>query len=108
MVHIRNLLFMFVVKNDMKKIIVILAVVMASCSKQNLYNIPNVITPNGDGVNDTWVIPFENVDVSIYDLNYNLVYHSSNYQQDFEGFGVNASYYYSIKNKVSGVIKVLK
>ena len=38
MIHIRNLLFMFVVKKDMKKIIVILAVVMASCSKQN--NLP--------------------------------------------------------------------
>ena len=38
MIHIWNLLFMFVVKNDMKKIIVILAVVMASCSKQN--NLP--------------------------------------------------------------------
>lgn len=93
----------------MKKTILILSVLFfLSCKKENLYNIPNVITPNGDGVNDTWVIPFENVDVSIYDLNYNLVYHSSNYQQDFEGFGVNASYYYSIKNKVSGVIKVLK
>ncbi len=93
----------------MKKTILILSVLFfLSCKKENLYNIPNVITPNGDGLNDTWVIPFENVDVSIYDLNYNLVYHSSNYQQDFEGFGVNASYYYSIKNKVSGVIKVLK
>ena len=93
----------------MKKTILILSVLFfLSCKKENLYNIQNVITPNGDGINDTWVIPFENVDVSIYDLNYNLVYHSSNYQQDFEGFGVNASYYYSIKNKVSGVIKVLK
>ena len=37
MVHIRNLLFMFVVKKDMKKIIVILAVIMASCTKDDCY-----------------------------------------------------------------------
>ena len=111
MVHIRNLLFMFVVKNDMKKIIVILAVVMASCTKQNLYNIPNVITPNGDGVNDTWVIPFENAKVLIYNRAGATVFQSDNYQQDFSGLGYTEPYYYTIifnGEKIRGSFTVLK
>lgn len=111
MIHIRNLLFMFVVKNDMKKIIVILAVVMASCTKQNLYNIPNVITPNGDGVNDTWVIPFENAKVLIYNRAGATVFKSDNYQQDFAGLGYTEPYYYTIifnGEKIRGSFTVLK
>ena len=111
MVHIRNLLFMFVVKKDMKKIIVILAFVMASCSKQNLYNIPNVITPNGDGVNDTWVIPFENAKVLIYNRAGATVFKSDNYQQDFVGLGYTEPYYYTIifnGEKIRGSFTVLK
>ena len=107
MVHIRNLLFMFVVKNDMKKIIVILAVVMASCTKQNLYNIPNVITPNGDGVNDTWVIPFENAKVLIYNRAGATVFQSDKYQQDFAGLGYYGTLYYTINNSINGYITVI-
>ena len=107
MVHIRNLLFMFVVKKDMKKIIVILAFVMASCSKQNLYNIPNVITPNGDGVNDTWVIPFENAKVLIYNRAGATVFQSDNYQQDFSGLGYYGTHYFTINNSINGYITVI-
>ena len=107
MVHIRNLLFMFVVKKDMKKIIVILAFVMASCSKQNLYNIPNVITPNGDGVNDTWVIPFENAKVLIYNRAGATVFQSDNYQQDFSGLGYYGTLYFTINNSINGYITVI-
>lgn len=107
MVHIRNLLFMFVVKNDMKNIIVILAVVMASCTKQNLYNIPNVITPNGDGLNDTWVIPFENAKVLIYNRAGATVFQSDNYQQDFSGLGYYGTLYYTINNSINGYITVI-
>ena len=107
MIHIWNLLFMFVVKNDMKKIIVILAVVMASCTKQNLYNIPNVITPNGDGVNDTWVIPFENAKVLIYNRAGATVFQSDNYQQDFTGLGYYGTLYYTINNSINGYITVI-
>ena len=107
MVHIRNLLFMFVVKNDMKNIIVILAVVMASCTKQNLYNIPNVITPNGDGLNDTWVIPFENAKVLIYNRAGATVFKSDNYQQDFSGLGYYGTLYFTINNSINGYITVI-
>lgn len=51
--------------------------------------IPNAITPNGDGTNDKWVISYENcvrrVSVSVYNRYGNLVYHSDDYQNDWEG-----------------------
>lgn len=80
----------------MKKIIIILAVLIASCKKENLYNIPNAITPNGDGVNDTWVIPFENAKVLIFNRAGSTVFQSDNYNQNFSGFGYTEPYYYTI------------
>ena len=92
----------------MKKTILILSVLFfLSCKKENVYVVTNPVTPNGDGIDDTWVIPFDNAEVSIYDLNFNLVYHSTNYQQDFAGFGITSSYYYNVKDKVSGIVKVI-
>ena len=51
--------------------------------------IPNAITPNGDGINDKWVISYQNcirrVSVSVYNRYGNLVYHSDDYKNDWEG-----------------------
>jgi len=94
----------------MKKLILILAVVLVSCKKESLYDIPNVITPNGDGINDTWVIPFTNADVLIYNRAGVIVYHSANYNQDFAGLGYTEPYYYVITyngSKVRGTLTVL-
>lgn len=49
----------------------------------------NTITPNGDGVNDSWII--ENIDkflrneIWIYNRNGNLVFNTENYQNDWYG-----------------------
>lgn len=94
----------------MKKTILILSVLFfLSCKKENLYNIPNVITPNGDGVNDTWVLPFTGSEVIISDRNGQTIYHSTNYQNDWSGnVGV---YYYTVYYNGSasrGSLTVLK
>lgn len=51
--------------------------------------IPNTFTPNNDGVNDYWNIPhisdFPGAEVSIYDRDGLLVYHSINYSRPFDG-----------------------
>ena len=53
------------------------------------YPIPNAFTPNGDGLNDRWEIPFleqyPNCEVAIYNRWGEAVYHSNGYQQPWEG-----------------------
>jgi gliding motility-associated-like protein len=71
-----------------------------------ILNAPNAITPNGDGINDKWIIPtsncFQQMDVSVYNRYGSLVYKKNNYQNDWEGtFKLkplpDATYYYVIK-----------
>lgn len=61
-------------------------------------DVPNTITPNGDGLNDTWIIEaietYENHVVQIFNRNGNLLYESSNYQNDWNGEGLPATTYY--------------
>jgi gliding motility-associated-like protein len=66
----------------------------------------NVLTPDGNGKNDTWVI--ENIDaygeanVTVYDRWGNLIYEATNYQNDWGGTRNNdilpdGTYYYTIR-----------
>ncbi|HCM76353.1 MAG TPA: hypothetical protein DIS90_08215 [Cytophagales bacterium] len=52
-------------------------------------NIPNVFSPNGDGVNDLWIIPgiesFTECVISIFDKNGKRVYEKRGYQNDWNG-----------------------
>jgi len=70
--------------------------------------IPNVITPNGDGLNDSFEIigiyQFESVELQVFDRFKNLIYHNSNYQNNWE---VNSSvrdgtYFYTLKFNKQG------
>lgn len=70
--------------------------------------IPNTFTPNNDGINDYWDIPhisdFPGAEVSIYNREGQLVYHSINYDHPFDGKykGSNLPpgvYYYTIDLK---------
>ena len=68
-------------------------------------NIPNVITPNGDGKNDTWVVDglelYPENTLSIYNRWGNEVYHSNGgYKNDWSGNGLReGTYYYLLKVK---------
>lgn len=88
----------------------------------NVSDIPNLISPNGDGVNDTWVIPQEyvsgtNTEVVVISSQGEIVFQTNNYlnnwpenQLDFNG--VNPVYYYIIttqnKKTSKGSITVVK
>lgn len=70
--------------------------------------IPNVITPNGDGLNDKFVIlglsAYPGSPIMIYNRWGNMVFQSSSYQNDWTGKGLNdGTYYYILTvNKPTG------
>ncbi|RZK64200.1 MAG: gliding motility-associated C-terminal domain-containing protein, partial [Pedobacter sp.] len=84
--------------------------------------VPNSITPNGDGINDTWRLPgaenYPNAEFCIFNRNGGRVFYSKGYPREFDGtyngkplsIGV---YYYVIdlKNdcgKLTGSLTILK
>jgi gliding motility-associated-like protein len=87
------------------------------CSELVNLSIPNIFTPNNDGINDTWQIP--NLDripeaiISVFDRKGSLVYSSKGYKTPWDGTtsGKNLlpadTYNYSIITKIKGE-KVIK
>ena len=68
----------------------------------NDLDIPNMITPNGDGANDRFVIKglekYTQHEIIIFNRWNNMLFRSRNYQGDWEGKGLNAgTYYYTLK-----------
>lgn len=86
------------------------------------FPIPNVFSPNGDGVHDTWVIPeldkYPNAVVSVFDRYGRRVFFTEGYKRPwdgtFEGKPVAiATYYYIIEPRLipgifSGSVTILK
>lgn len=84
--------------------------------------IPNVFTPNGDGINDTWVIQYlesyPGATVEIFNRYGSLVYHSISYPKPWDGtFGGKqmpaGTYYYIINPKngrkqISGFVDIVR
>jgi gliding motility-associated-like protein len=77
--------------------------------------IPNLISPNNDGINDTWIIPQEyltgsNAEIVIYSAQGQVVLQTNNYQNNFptdpiDFASINPVYYYTITTKDQGVKK---
>lgn len=66
--------------------------------------VPNLFTPNGDGINDVFEIrgldQYQSNDLSIVNRWGNEVYHSTHYQNTWTGDGLNeGTYYYTLKVK---------
>lgn len=71
--------------------------ITVSCKKESLSPIQNGISPNGDGINDTWVIPFENANVTIFDNTNAVLYKSNPYLNNWDASGLSdGTYFYSI------------
>lgn len=69
--------------------------------------IPNIITPNGDGVNDTWNLEFladyPDHHITIYNRDGVVVFEATNYQNDWDGTGTTTSGYVAHFNLANGV-----
>ena len=52
-------------------------------------SVPNAFTPNGDGINDKWVLSQRNciskIALSVYNMYGSLIYHSNDYRNDWQG-----------------------
>lgn len=64
--------------------------------------IPNMITPNGDGISETFMITnlskYPNTELNIFDKSNKLIYKSLNYQNDWDASTVaDGSYFYILK-----------
>lgn|GEM_PF-1043345 len=59
------------------------------CTPPSGHNTPTVFTPNGDGINETWEIPYlqyyPNASVEVYDRWGRLVFHSTGYPNNWDG-----------------------
>ena len=86
-------------------------------------NIPNVFSPNGDGVNDTWEIKglssYNGVKVAVYDRYGQLVFSSIGYKNSWTGENASkqplpiGTFYYIIEiagyaNKLTGSVSILR
>jgi len=66
--------------------------------------IANVFTPNGDGVNDTFVVPgletYSDTELTILNRWGNVVYQKTNYKNDWDGSGLaEGTYFYVLRAK---------
>ena len=84
----------------------------------NIY-VPNILTPNGDGVNDSWKIPAEfafknNIEVEIISIGGRTVLKQKNYQNNWPENDVKTAslYFYIIRDDKSiikkGTINIIK
>lgn len=74
---------------------------IASDLQPNPLVVPNTFTPNGDGINDTWVIQnlekFSVNELSISNRLGDKVYYQKDYKNNFDGLGLGeGTYYYEL------------
>ncbi len=71
--------------------------VTQTVSVLNLDKIPNVITPNGDGKNDTFIIGIPNAQLEVFNRWGKQVYSNANYPDDWGKGVLNGTYFYQLK-----------
>lgn len=97
----------YVVRNRTDKSVIAEGYIYVTVKDSDRFMVPNLITPNGDGLNDTWRLEFlsEYPDhrIMVFDRNGNVVFEADNYQNDWDGTGYNKGGYVGHVNLVNGV-----
>jgi gliding motility-associated-like protein len=85
---------------------------------EHIIVVPNVFTPNRDGINDTFIIPkielYEQNQLTVFNRSGKQVFQKVNYQSDWDGGALpTGMYYYSLKiplrnNVLTGTVSILK
>lgn len=83
-----------------------------SCSKDDM---PSAITPNADGVNDTWEIKCPGAEVTVMNRSGTPVFSSTNYQNEFDGLNgqLSGTFFFIVNpadgsDMITGTITIIK
>ncbi|MGF1923044.1 MAG: DUF7507 domain-containing protein [Bacteroidia bacterium] len=76
-------------------------------------DVPNILTPNGDGKNDIFIIigreNYESLELEVFNRWGNQVYMNRNYKSDWRGEGLNeGTYFYTVKLKRGKAVTIQK
>ncbi|MEO7992747.1 MAG: gliding motility-associated C-terminal domain-containing protein [Chryseolinea sp.] len=92
--------------NSIEQAFIIYYLPQGSSEETKTVEVPNAFSPNGDGINDVWIVPelkdYQNVDIKVFDRSGALMFHTSNPLQGWDGRNPNGkviagAYYYAIK-----------
>lgn len=97
----------YVIVNRKDKSVVAEGYIYITVQENDRFFVPNLITPNGDGINDTWELDFlseyPNHLIQVFDRTGRIVFEARNYQNDWDGKGMTKSGYVGQINLVNGV-----
>lgn len=97
----------YVILNRKDKTVLAEGYIYITVQENDRFFVPNLITPNEDGLNDTWQLDFISAYpdhlIQVFDRNGNIVYEARNYQNDWKGEGMTKGGYVGHINLVNGV-----
>lgn len=97
----------YVIVNKQTKEIIAEGYIYITVKDSKRFLVPNLITPNDDGLNDTWMLDFladyPNHRITVFDRNGHIVLESTSYQSDWDGSGYNKGGYVAHTNLLNGV-----
>lgn len=97
----------YVIRNRSDKVVIAEGYIYITVKNNARFLVPNIITPNDDGLNDTWKLDFladyPNHIITIFDRSGRIVFEGRKYQNDWDGTGVAKGGYVARINLVNGV-----
>lgn len=97
----------YIILNRSDKTVLAEGYIYITVKESDRFFVPNLITPNDDGLNDTWKLDFisDYPDhlIQVFDRNGKVVFEGRNYQNDWGGEGMAKSGYVGHINLVNGV-----